>query len=221
MIKFNLFQTFLFWAVPTLLAITLHEAAHGWAALYFGDPTSKMLGRLSLNPLMHVDMIGTILVPLLAYFLGGFILGWAKPVPVNAQNFKNPRQNMAWVALAGPMANLLMAACWAGLLKLSSSFSSSSWVAAVLINMSYMGVFINLLLAVFNLLPLPPLDGSRILGRFLSSSLWAQYQRLEPYGFWIVLVLLLTGVLPEIINPIISGLHNWLTSLFHLYTYSM
>jgi len=212
--EFNVIQQFVIWAIPALLAITLHEVAHGWAALKCGDPTAQMLGRLSLNPLKHVDPIGTVLLPIALFFFGGFIFGWAKPVPVNPRNFKNPRPNSAWVAFAGPGANLLMMLVWAVVIKLSTFLTTSSPTAAVvLLNMGYAGVAVNVILAVINLIPIPPLDGSRIVSSCLSPAAERQYSRIEPYGIWIMLLLLVTGALSHFIGPIIGLINGWVMSL--------
>lgn len=211
---FNPIQQFLIWAIPALFAITLHEVAHGWVALKCGDRTAQMLGRLTLNPIKHIDLVGTIIVPAILYFLSGFIFGWAKPVPVNPRNFRNPRPNSALVAFAGPGANLLMMALWALVMKLGSFLiTSSPWGAQILMSMGYAGILINILLAVVNLIPIPPLDGSRLISSCLSPAAEQAYSRLEPYGFWIILALMLTGVLSRIIMPIISLLHGIVMSL--------
>jgi len=190
------------WAIPVLFAITLHEVAHGWVASKLGDPTAKMLGRLSLNPLKHIDPIGTVLIPLLLLVMGGFIFGWAKPVPVTMENLRNPRRDMAIVAVAGPLSNLAMAVFWALIVKLAVSMGGSMpQFATPLSYMGVAGVTINLVLMVLNLIPLPPLDGGRVVNGLLPPKLSWQYSRIEPYGFIIVLVLLATGVLGHIISP--------------------
>lgn len=198
------------WALPVIFAITLHEVAHGWAALKFGDKTALMLGRLTLNPLKHIDPIGTVIVPLVLVVLGGFVFGWAKAVPVDTRNFKKPAANMAWVALAGPAANLLMAIGWAFLTKLGTvMYESSPDMAQFIIYSGIAGVSINLILMVLNLIPIPPLDGSRVLSAFLPKPLAWQYNRLEPYGFFILLGLLFFGIL----TPLLLGPFNYLKAL--------
>ncbi|MBN2646781.1 MAG: site-2 protease family protein [Thiotrichales bacterium] len=198
----NLLQTLAVWALPVLFAITLHEAAHGWTANRFGDPTAKMLGRVTLNPLKHIDPVGTVILPLALLAIGGFVFGWAKAVPVTMQNFKHPRRDMAWVALAGPASNLLMALGWALIFKLGTlleqTYPSS---AQFLIYSGMAGISINLVLMVLNLLPLPPLDGSRILAAFLPRKMAWQLDRIEPYGLFILLGLMLLGLL----GPLIMG----------------
>lgn len=201
----NPIQAFLVFAIPVLFAITIHEVAHGFVAERFGDPTARMLGRITLNPLKHIDPLGTILVPLIGYLLGGFIIGWAKPVPIGVQNFKHKKRDMAIVSLAGLGANILMMLLWAGIIKMSALMAESApWAAYVLQSMGMQGVMINIILAVFNLLPLPPLDGSHIVDYFLSSRASYHYNRIAPYGFWILLGLLVTGILAHIMTPLIS-----------------
>ncbi|MET0101518.1 MAG: site-2 protease family protein [Sedimenticola sp.] len=188
--------------LPMLFAITAHEAAHGWAAKKLGDSTASMLGRVTFNPLKHIDPIGTILVPLLMYFLSGFLFGWAKPVPVDWRNLGNPRRDMALVALAGPMANLLMAIFWALMLKIGVTLGSSlSWLALPLYYMGTIGIIINSILMVLNLLPILPLDGGRILTSVLPPRLAMGYAKLEPWGLVIVIGLLVSGLLGIILNP--------------------
>ncbi len=191
---------------PILLAVTIHELAHGWMAWRLGDPTARQMGRLSLNPLRHLDPVGT-----LVFFVTQSI-GWAKPVPVDPRYFKNPRQGMVWVSLAGPGANFLMAAVGALLLRavlppVVSAFPSDFFWRPVLF-MIYIGVQINIGLAVFNLLPVPPLDGSKVVAGILPLRMAISYQRIEPYGFIILLALIFTGVTDRIIVPLILFLNR-------------
>ncbi|MBE0434903.1 MAG: site-2 protease family protein [Methylomicrobium sp.] len=198
--ELSLIQRIIVWVIPVIFAITVHETAHGWVAKKYGDNTAKMLGRLTLNPLKHIDPVGTILLPGILLLTGtGFIFGWAKPVPVDARNFKNPRQDMAIVALAGPVSNLLMAVGWALIAR-----------AGVMINVDFMtlpmvywgiaGISINLVLALINLIPIPPLDGSRVVSGILPNR-WAwQYNKLERFGFLILLLMLFTGTLNVILG---------------------
>ncbi len=190
------------WALPVLFAITVHEVAHGWVAKKLGDPTAMMLGRLTLNPIKHIDIIGTVVVPIVLVWMGGFIFGWAKPVPVTWENLKNPRRDMALVAIAGPFANLLMAIFWALIMKLgfviSVSMPSLAWP---LIYMGSAGIAINAILMLLNLLPIPPLDGGRVLAGLLPGP-WAwKLGRIEPYGLFILVALLVTGILSTILGP--------------------
>ena len=200
--------TIVLWAVPVVFAITLHEAAHGYVAKLFGDQTAWMLGRVTANPIKHIDPVGTILVPgmllLSAKLLGGtpFIFGWAKPVPVNFGNLRNPKRDMFWVAGAGPGANFAMAVVWGLLLKGSSA--GGLLASDGLTEMAVAGIQINLMLMALNLLPIPPLDGGRIAVSLLPHSMAMGYARLEPYGFMVVIVLLATGVLGMLMQPILN-----------------
>ncbi len=184
------------WILPVVFAITVHEVAHGWVAKKYGDNTASVLGRLTLNPIKHIDLLGTIIVPgLLLLSFTGFIFGWAKPVPVNPGNFKKPNKDMAIVALAGPVSNLLMAIIWALIARfvLTIDMELLSKPLKLLYEMGKAGIHINLILALINLLPIPPLDGSRIISGILPNK-WAwQYNRLERFGFVFLLILLLSG----------------------------
>ncbi|QXP83642.1 site-2 protease family protein [Methylococcus sp. Mc7] len=205
----TLVQRFSVWLLPVLFAITLHEVAHGWAASRLGDNTAKSLGRLSLNPLRHIDLVGTILVPGLLLAFGGFIFGWAKPVPVDWGRLRHPRRDMALVAVAGPGANLVMALGWAILLRLAMELPESlDYVALPLGLMGKAGIAINSVLMVLNLLPIPPLDGSRVVSTLLPLRAAIQYSRIEPYGFWILLILIYTNILGRImVGPLLLVQH--------------
>ncbi|GKS74650.1 site-2 protease family protein [Acidovorax sp. SUPP950] len=200
----NLIQTVLIYALPVLFAITVHEAAHGYAARHFGDQTAFMMGRITLNPLKHIDPVGTILMPLLLYFAtsGAFLFGYAKPVPVNFGNLRNPKRDMIWVALAGPASNFFQAILWAVFLIALVGFGVQE---RFFLEMARAGMLVNLVMWAFNLFPLPPLDGGRILVGLLP---WKQAQmvsRIEPYGFFIVLALVVAGVVGAVwLRPLMS-----------------
>jgi len=200
--ELTIMQKIAVWALPVIFAITLHEVAHGWVASKLGDQTAKMLGRLTINPLKHIDPIGTILVPLALLMFGGFVFGWAKAVPVDTRNFKNPSRDMAWVAIAGPLSNLIMAFCWAVIAKIGMMIQiSSPDVGLFLIYSGLAGISINLILLVLNLIPIPPLDGSRVLSAFLPKKLAWQYNQLAPYGFFVLIGLMFMGIL----TPLLMG----------------
>ncbi|HSP00246.1 MAG TPA: site-2 protease family protein [Thioalkalivibrio sp.] len=219
----NIIQTIAIWALPVLFAITLHEVAHGWVAKQLGDTTAQMLGRLTVNPFKHIDLVGTVLVPagllIFSALTPGppFVFGWAKPVPVNSRNLGRPQRDMAIVAAAGPMANLIMALFWALMIKLGFALLESyDWVAVPLVYMGIAGVAINILLMVLNLLPVPPLDGGRVVSGFLPPRMSDAYDRIEPYGLFIILGLLATGVLGAIIGPFYGFFVELIESLFGL-----
>lgn len=196
------------YALPVIFAITLHEAAHGYVARHFGDLTAYAQGRISLNPLRHIDPVGTIAVPLALFAISkltggaGILFGWAKPVPVNFGNLRRPKKDMLWVAAAGPGANLLMAVFWALVIKMALMMPESS-IALPMALMGKAGIEINAVLMVLNLLPVPPLDGGRIAVSLLPHRLAWQFSRIEPYGLMILILLLFTGVLSAIIGPFI------------------
>lgn len=217
----SLIQTIAIAALPIIFAITLHEAAHGYAARHFGDPTAWQAGRISLNPIRHVDPVGTLLVPgiilVTSYFAAGsaMLFGWAKPVPVNFGRLRQPKKDMLWVAAAGPASNLFMAMLWAGLFKLAWAMPINAY-SVPLAEMSRIGININLVLMVLNLLPLPPLDGGRIAVSLLPHRLAWKFAQLERWGFPILLLLLFTGVLPVIIGPFIDFFRNLIILIFQL-----
>ncbi|MGO4302615.1 site-2 protease family protein [Cupriavidus sp. RAF12] len=203
----SLIQTVAVYALPVLFAITLHEAAHGYVARFFGDNTAYLLGRVSLNPVRHVDPIGTIAVPLLLYFLtaGQFVFGFAKPVPVVFSHLRNPRWHGMWVALAGPASNLVQAFVWA-LVAIGLAWARVQepfWG-----EMARAGVLVNLVVAAFNLFPIPPLDGGRVLTAFLPQRVAAAVGRIEPYGIFVVLALVAAGVITKVwMRPVVNGLY--------------
>jgi Zn-dependent protease len=203
-------------AIPVLFAITIHEVAHGWVARYFGDRTAESQGRLSLNPIRHIDPIGTILVPALMLWLGGFLFGWAKPVPVNPRYMRNPRGNMVWVSAAGPAVNIGMAVAWATVMVLTLNFqlgTAGEWLFA----MARIGIYINVLLAVFNMLPIPPLDGGQVLTNLLPPGpLSNALERVAPFGLFIILGLIVTGLLVPLIGPPVTAVMNLIASAFGL-----
>ncbi|WMJ08553.1 site-2 protease family protein [Nitrosomonas sp. sh817] len=218
----EIIQGIAIYALPVILAITMHEAAHGYMAKKFGDLTAFNAGRISLNPARHIDPVGTILVPMTLFILSkltigaGFLFGWAKPVPVNFANLRHPKRDMLWVAAAGPGANLLMAFFWALMIKLALLMPEISY-AKPLALMGIAGIEINVILMVLNLLPLPPLDGGRMAVSLLPHRLAYQFSQIEPYGFMILLLLLFSGALGALIGPVILWVKIFIVSFFELY----
>lgn len=209
--ELSLIQKIIIYAPPVIFAITVHEAAHGYAAKYFGDMTAYQAGRISLNPLKHIDPFGTILLPAMTILLGGILFGWAKPVPVNFSRLRHPKKDMLWVAAAGPASNFVMALFWALVLKLT--MGSPSFMAEPLSLMAKAGIGINIVLMVLNLLPLPPLDGGRIAVSLLPMHFARPFAQIERFGFIILLVLLFTGVLSRILDPFINAVYLLINSL--------
>jgi len=199
----DLAYTIAVWAVPVLFAITLHEAAHGWVANKLGDPTAKNRGRITLNPLKHVDPVGTVVVPLFLVMVSGFIIGWAKPVPVEPRYFKSPMLDMALVAVAGPVSNFFMACFWAAFILFAGMLLDPSSLLLFFAEMGEKGIYINIILMVLNLLPIPPLDGGRVLAGVLPKPLVAPYMQLERFGMVIILLLLVSGLLGKVLWPIV------------------
>lgn len=217
MMQLTLIQKFAVWVLPVLFAITVHEVAHGWVASKLGDTTAKMMGRLTLNPLKHIDPIGTIIVPAVLFFTTGFVFGWARPVPVNFYNLKKPRRDAALVALSGPLANLLMALMWAAMAKLSLLFINPQHPFLVpIVLMGQAGILINIVLMVVNLVPIPPLDGSRVVSSLLPMNASRHYNSFGRYGFFILLALMLTGLFWQIIEPFIGFFVNLIMLIFQL-----
>jgi Zn-dependent protease len=209
----QLIQTIALAAIPILFAITLHEAAHGYVARHFGDMTAYQQGRISLNPLRHIDPVGTILFPLLTLWLGGILFGWAKPVPVNFGALRRPKQDMLWVAIAGPASNLFMALGWALTYKMAWLFPGS-YFAEPLSGMAEWGIKINVVLMVLNLLPLPPLDGGRVAVSLLPHRQAYQLSRIEPYGMFILIFMAVTPVLSLILSPLVNLTFRLISFLF-------
>ncbi|WP_024929676.1 MULTISPECIES: site-2 protease family protein [unclassified Methylophilus] len=199
------------YALPILFAITVHEAAHGYAAKFFGDLTAERMGRITLNPFKHIDPIGTILLPALSIILGGVLFGWAKPVPVNFGQLRRPKQDMLWVALAGPASNFAMAIVWGLILARIALFPESA--QAFLAQMSLAGIQINLVLLVLNLFPLPPLDGGRIAVSLLPMQAAIKFAQIERYGMLILIALLFTGILGVLLSPVLKFFQQLLTML--------
>lgn len=214
-------STLTIWALPVLFAITLHEAAHGYAARHFGDRTAELAGRISLNPLRHIDPMGTIVVPALILVTSSLaagsamLFGWAKPVPVNFGRLRRPKADMLWVAAAGPLANLAMAIGWALLFRLAVMMPDSDY-AIPMAKMADAGMQINAVLMMLNLLPLPPLDGGRIAVSLLPAGPAYKFAQLEPYGFPILLLLLFTGILGDILGPLVAIFRFVLAIVFGL-----
>ena len=218
MLELTLVQKIAIGILPIILAVTVHEASHAFVANYFGDNTAKALGRLTLNPLKHIDPLGTVVIPLVMYVLTQFVFGWAKPVPIDPRNFRNPRRDMFLVAAAGPVSNILMAFAWALLTALGiHGLDQGSWYAEPLALMGQIGVFVNLLLAIFNMLPLPPLDGGRMLVSVLPVDAARRVAALENWGFPILLLLLFTGVLSAILIPVMTTLLGWFNGFIGLF----
>ena len=215
--ELNAVQQLAVWALPVLFAITVHEVAHGWVARYLGDPTAMMLGRLTLNPIKHIDPVGTVLVPAALVLLGGVIFGWAKPVPITVENLRSPKRDMAFVAVAGPLSNLLMALLWALVMKIALLIAPAAPALAMpLTYMGVAGITINAILLVLNLLPVPPLDGSRVVSSLLPDPVAWKFNRLEPYGLIILLALMVFGILGYVLEPGVSMIQNGIYRLLGL-----
>ena len=209
----QLIQTIALAAIPILFAITLHEAAHGYVARHFGDMTAYQQGRISLNPIRHIDPVGTVLLPLLTLWMGGILFGWAKPVPVNFSALHNPKKDMLWVAIAGPASNLVMALGWALLARIALEMPGS-YFSGPLLGMAQIGIQINVILMVLNLLPLPPLDGGRVAVSLLPHRQASLLAKIEPYGIVILIILLMTKVLGLILWPLVSMVTDLLQLIF-------
>ena len=213
----NTIQTLAVLVLPVLFAITVHEAAHGWVAYKLGDSTAMMLGRVTLNPLKHIDPLGTVILPLGMYLLTGFMFGWAKPVPVDWRNLGHPRRDMALVALAGPGSNLVMAFLWALGMRIGLDMGeTATWVAMPLVFMATAGILINTILMLLNLLPILPLDGGRVVASILPPKLSSVYARMEPWGLFIIVGLLASGLLGHILGPLLQMTQRLIVSLVGL-----
>ncbi len=213
--KMELITKIALYAPPILLAITLHEVAHGWAARSLGDPTAANLGRLTLNPFKHVDPVGTVLVPVVLVMLGGLLFGWAKPVPVNMHRLNDPKRDMALVAAAGPASNFVMALFWAYIIK-SGMHAEAEVSATLMIEMGKVGLVINLILMVLNLIPIPPLDGGRVLCGILPDGLSQALSKIEPYGLFIIFGLLAVGMLRYLLEGPLSFFQSIITKFVGL-----
>jgi Zn-dependent protease len=211
----QLIQVIALAAIPILFAITLHEAAHGYVARHFGDTTADRAGRISLNPIHHIDPVGTILLPLLTLWMGGVIFGWAKPVPVNFGALRHPKKDMLWVALAGPASNLFMAMCWAAIAKIALAMQGN-YFAVPLQEMAQIGIRINIILIALNILPMPPLDGGRIAVSLLPYRQAVALSRIEPYGMFILIFLAITPLLGMVLFPVINVLGGLINLIFGL-----
>jgi len=215
----DILRTILVYAVPTIFAITLHEAAHGYVARMFGDTTAYMLGRVTLNPVKHIDVMGTIVIPLvlLAVTRGAFLFGWAKPVPVNFNNLRDPKRDSLWVAAAGPASNIVQALVWATVaLVLTQVVQPTGLVGAFWQSIAEAGIQVNVVFAILNLFPLMPLDGGRIVTSLLPDKLAYTYSRTEPFGMLILIVLIVSGVLNTVLGPLYVGTLNLIYSAFGL-----
>ncbi len=216
--ELSLLQVMAVYALPVIFAITLHEAAHGYVAKHFGDMTAYSQGRVSLNPIRHIDPVGTVILPLVMLALsklfgGGFIFGWAKPVPVNFANLRNPKRDMLWVAAAGPAANLVMAIFWVLMVKLSFMEFAGSFKLPLAL-MGAAGVVVNAIFMVLNLLPIPPLDGGRIMMSLLPHRQAYQFSRIEPYGLFIIIGLMFLHVLDYVMWPLVAITVDLVAALF-------
>ena len=211
----NLIQTLAIYAIPVIFAITLHEAAHGYVARHFGDPTAWQLGRITINPIKHIDLMGTLLVPALLLFVskGAFLFGWAKPVPVDFGRLRKPKQDMFWVAAAGPGANLAMAFAWAAILKLAVIMPDNAY-SLPLAEMARAGINVNAVLMLLNLLSIPPLEGGRIAGSLLPPPLAWKFAQVERFGFIILLALMFLGGLDLILTPLMRLFLFFIKNLF-------
>ena len=212
----SLVQKISIWIVPVLLAITVHEVSHGWIARKLGDNTAFMLGRLTLNPIKHIDPMGTVVVPLFLAMISPFVMGWAKPVPVDPRYFKSPLLDMALVAVAGPASNFIMACFWAMFIQLVQQSMDQSQLLVFMTEMGKNGIIINIVLMVLNLLPIPPLDGGRVVAGVLPPNLAVPFMKLERFGMIIILLLLVSGILGKILWPLVMHFVKIVGTIFGL-----
>jgi Zn-dependent protease len=210
--ELSLIQKIVIYAPPIIFAITVHEAAHGYAARHFGDMTAYKAGRITLNPLKHIDLFGTILLPAMTILLGGILFGWAKPVPVDFSRLRNPKKDMLWVAAAGPASNFIMAIFWVFVIKFAMGAPEA--ISLPLVEMAKAGISINIVLMVLNLLPLPPLDGGRIAVSLLPMPYAIKFAKIERFGFLILIALMFSGILNKILDPFINAVYALIISLF-------
>jgi len=210
--ELSLIQKIIIYAPPIIFAITVHEAAHGYAAKHFGDMTAFNAGRITLNPIKHIDLFGTILLPAMTILLGGILFGWAKPVPVDFGRLRHPKKDMLWVAAAGPVSNFLMAIFWVFVIKFSMGAPEA--ISFPLAEMGKAGISINIVLMVLNLLPLPPLDGGRIAVSLLPMPYAIKFAQIERFGFLILIALMFSGILNKILDPFINAIYAVIISLF-------
>lgn len=214
--QLTIVQQVAIWILPILFAVTLHEAAHGFVAHKLGDDTAYVLGRVTLNPIKHIDLLGTIIIPLVLMVTTGFVFGWAKPVPVNPNRLRHPKRDFALVALAGPTSNFLMAVVWMGLFKLSLLLGPGEMIAGLKL-MSFAGVSINLVLMVLNLIPIPPLDGSRFINYLLPAPWDERFNKIAPFGIFIILFLIMSEILSYIMMPSVQFLQRMLLAVFNVH----
>jgi Zn-dependent protease len=213
---YNVLIKVLVYALPVIFAITLHEAAHGYVAKHFGDSTAYMLGRVSLNPVRHIDPVGTILLPIVTLLLSGFMFGWAKPVPVNFNNLRHPKADSLWVAAAGPASNVVQALIWAAMARVLLAAMPPGLIGDFWLQVAEAGIIVNIAFAILNLFPLLPLDGGRMLAAILPDRLSYAYSRLEPYGMLILIILIVTPVLSSVLTPLVVGSLRLVYSVFGL-----
>ena len=217
MMQFTMIQKVAIWILPLLFGITVHEVAHGWVASRLGDKTAQRLGRLTLNPIKHIDWLGTVLVPFVLLLISPVVFGWAKPVPVTQQNLRHPRRDMALVALAGPLSNLIMAFIWGFIMKIGTWLMPvTSQIGVPLALMGQAGIFVNVMLMVLNLIPIPPLDGGRVVSNLLSPKAAYYFDQIERFGFLILVLLLFTRLINFILLPPFTLLYNLILTIFRL-----